>query len=70
MLSLNCQMFGGALIVDPLTGSMWSFYEKDVNIKRYPDTQEGRDARTADEIAKAEAKAKEKTKREKQAAPQ
>jgi hypothetical protein len=38
--------FGGVLgmvIVDPLTGSMWTFYEKDINVKLYPDTPEGRE---------------------------
>lgn len=64
--------FGGILgmvFVDPLTGSMWTFYEKDVSVKLYPDTPEGRAARTADEQARAEAKAKEQAQREKQLQP-
>ncbi len=64
--------FGGILgmvIVDPLTGSMWTLYEKDVNVKLYPDTPEGRAARTADEQALAVAKAKEQVQREKQLQP-
>jgi hypothetical protein len=60
----------GAIIVDPLTGSMWTFYEKDVNVKLYHDTPEGRVARTANEQARAEAKAKEHAQREKRAFPQ
>ncbi|MCX5855629.1 MAG: hypothetical protein NTZ24_13845 [Deltaproteobacteria bacterium] len=55
-------LFGGgigAIIVDPLTGAMWTFCEKDVRFKLYPDTTEGRAARAADERARAEAKAKE-----------
>ena len=60
----------GALIVDPLTGNMWTFYQKDVNIKLYPDTLEGRTTRTADELAKAEAKVRdEEAQRAKQTAP-
>ena len=59
----------GMVIVDPLTGSMWTFYEKDVNVKLYPDTPEGRGARTADDQARAEAKAKGQVQREKQLQP-
>ena len=60
----------GAIIVDPLTGSMWTFYEKDVSVKLYPDTPEGRATRTAAELARAaEAKAKEDAQRQKQAFP-
>ena len=60
----------GALIVDPLTGSMWTFYERDYNVKLYPDTPDGQAARKADEMARAaEAKAKEDAQREKQAFP-
>jgi hypothetical protein len=59
----------GMVIVDPLTGSMWRFEEKDVSVKLYPDTPEGRASRTADEQARAEAKAKEQAEREKQDAP-
>jgi hypothetical protein len=64
--------FGGVLgmvFVDPLTGSMWRFEEKDVSVKLYPDTPEGRAARTADEKTRAEAKAKERAEREKQLQP-
>jgi hypothetical protein len=64
--------FGGILgmvIVDPLTGSMWRFEEKDVSIKLYPNTPEGRAARTTDEQARAEVKAKEQAQREKQLQP-
>ena len=57
------------VIVDPLTGSMWRFEEKDVSVKLYPDAPEGRIARTADEQARAEAKAKEQAEREKQFQP-
>ena len=61
----------GILVVDPLTGSMWTFYEKDYNVKLYPDTPDGQAARKADEMARAaEAKAKEDEQREKQAFPQ
>ena len=56
----------GAILVDPLTGSMWTFYEKDVNVKLYPDTPEGRATRKADEAIRAEAEAKEQAKRESQ----
>ena len=60
----------GAILVDPLTGSMWTFYEKDVNVKLYPDTPDGQAARKADEIARAaEAKAKEAAQYEKQNFP-
>ena len=60
----------GILVVDPLTGSMWTFYEKDYNVKLYPDTPDGQAARKADEMARAaEAKAKEDAQREKQAFP-
>ena len=60
-------LFGGLLgmvIVDPLTGSMWTFEEKDISVKLYPDTPEGRAARTADEQARTVAKAKEQAERE------
>ncbi|MEN6422873.1 MAG: hypothetical protein ABFD76_13105 [Smithella sp.] len=60
----------GALIVDPLTGSMWTFHEKDVSVKLYPDTPDGQAARKADVMARAAvAKAKEDAQREKQAFP-
>lgn len=60
----------GALIVDPLTGSMWTFYNKDISVKLYPDTPDGQAARKADEMARAaEAKAKEDAQREKNAFP-
>lgn len=56
-------LFGGglgAIIVDPITGSMWTFYEKDIRFKLYPDTPEGRTLKIADEKAKAEEKTKKK----------
>lgn len=60
----------GALIVDPLTGSMWIFYEKDFNVKLYPATPDGQAARMADELARAaEVKSKEDAQRQKQAFP-
>jgi len=65
-------LFGGVLgmvIVDPLTGSMWRFEEKDISVKLYTDTPEGRAARTADEQVRAETKAKEQAQREKQIQP-
>ncbi|MGB5219329.1 MAG: hypothetical protein WBN66_13650 [Smithella sp.] len=49
----------GAILVDPLTGSMWTFYQDSVSVKLYPDTPEGRAARSADEVARLEALAKE-----------
>lgn len=52
-----------------LTGSKWTFNEKDVSIKLYPDTPEGRAARAAEELARAEARAKEQVQREKQPYP-
>ena len=60
----------GALIVDPLTGSMWTFYEKDISVNLYPDTPEGRAARRNDELARAKAKANEQAKQETQSHPQ
>lgn len=54
-------LFGGgigAIIVDPVTGSMWTFYQKDVRVKLYIDTPEGRKTKIDDEKAKAEEKAK------------
>jgi hypothetical protein len=59
----------GMVIVDPLTGSMWTFNEKEVSTKLYHDTPEGRATRTADEQARAETKAKEQARREKQLQP-
>ncbi|MHB8828533.1 MAG: hypothetical protein ACYC6Q_03245 [Syntrophales bacterium] len=62
-------LFGGIpgmLIVDPLTGSMWRFEEKEISVKLYQDTTEGRAARMVDEQARTEAKAKEQAQREKQ----
>ena len=64
--------FGGILgmvFVDPLTGSMWRFEEKNISFKLYPDTPEGHTARTADEQARAEAKGHEQTQRAKQFQP-
>lgn len=54
----------GALIVDPLTGSMWTFYEKSVSVKLYPDTPEGHAAKKADELARAEEEAKKQAMRQ------
>lgn len=38
-------IFGGALgvlIVDPLTGAMWSIYDNNINVKLYQDSREGK----------------------------
>lgn len=54
-------LFGGgigAIIVDPVTGSMWTYYDKEVRFRMYPDTPEGRAAKITDEKTKAEELAK------------
>ena len=48
----------GAIIVDPATGSMWTFYDKQVRFKMYPNTSEGHATKLTDEKARAEAEAK------------
>lgn len=62
-------IFGGGIgmiLVDPLTGSMWKFYEDKIEVKMFQDTPEGKLARTqyiADEAARKEAAEKEKQKK-------
>ena len=35
----------GAIIVDPATGAMWTFYDREVRFRMFPDTPEGHEAR-------------------------
>ncbi len=46
----------GAILVDPLTGSMWTFYEKDYTVILYPDTPDGHARRTGETARAAQAK--------------
>jgi len=48
----------GAILVDPATGCMWTYYDHKIHLKMYPDTVGGRAAKSADKKAKAEAEAK------------
>lgn len=48
----------GAILVDPATGCMWTYYDNQVHIKMYPDSTDGHAAKLTDEKAKADAAAK------------
>lgn len=55
-------LFGGLigfLIVDPATGAMWRIGEKEVNLKLYPDNEEGRQQFRLDREAKIRKEAEE-----------
>lgn len=48
----------GAVLIDPATGCMWTYYDKEVRLKMYPDTAGGYASKLTDEKANAEAEAK------------